>query len=259
MFNSLQQREIFHLEFLRWFSRKAKAKYYALKGGVNMRFFFSSLRYSEDMDIDVSDLGVEVLQEVVLGILLTQAFRRIFESHGIENIIAPDITKAKQTEITQRFKIHLITFAGEDLFTKIEFSRRGLKKGIIVQSVSDHILRSYKLTPLLIPHYNIKSTIIQKIDAIASRSVTQARDIYDLYILNSQFVGTEITESEIIEKDKFKKAYNNLFAVTFEQFRDSVISYLPPEEQIIYNKDSSWDEVRLKAANLIGEFRSEHA
>ena len=61
MFNSLQQREIFHLEFLRWFSRKVEAKYYALKGGVNMRFFFSSLRYSEDMDIDVSDLGVEVL------------------------------------------------------------------------------------------------------------------------------------------------------------------------------------------------------
>ena len=50
-----------------------------------------------------------------------------------------------------------------------------------------------------------------------------------------------------------------MFAVTFEQFRDSVVSYLPPEEQIIYNKDSSWDEVRLKAANIIGEFRSEHA
>ena len=107
-------------------------------------------------------------------------------------------------------------------------------------------------------HYNIKSAIIQKIDAIASRSVVQARDIYDLYILNSQFTGTEITEFEVIEKDKLEKAYNNVFVVTFEQFRDSVVLYLSPEEQIIYSKDTSWDEVRLKAANLIGEFRREH-
>jgi len=258
MYNSLQQREIFHLEFLRWFGHKADAKYYALKGGVNMRFFFSSLRYSEDMDIDVSGLSIEVLQEMVLEILLAQSFSNIFKSYGINSVIAPDITKAKQTETTQRFKIHLITFAGEDLFTKIEFSRRGLKKGILVQSVSDQILRSYKLTPLLIPHYNIKSAIIQKIDAVASRSVVQARDIYDLYILNSQFTDTEITEFEIIEKDKLEKAYNNVFVVTFEQFRDSVVSYLSPEEQSIYAKDSSWDEIRLKAANLIGEFRREH-
>jgi len=88
--------------------------------------------------------------------------------------------------------------------------------------------------------------------------VVQARDIYDLYILNSQFTDTEITEFEIIEKDKLEKAYNNVFVVTFEQFRDSVVSYLSPEEQIIYAKDTSWDEVRLKAANLIGEFRREH-
>ena len=52
--------------------------------------------------------------------------------------------------------------------------------------------------------------------------------------------------------------YNNVFVVTFEQFRDSVVSYLSPEEQIIYAKDTSWDEVRLKAANMIREFRREY-
>ncbi|MCL5072514.1 MAG: nucleotidyl transferase AbiEii/AbiGii toxin family protein [Actinobacteria bacterium] len=223
-----------------------------------MRFFFNSLRYSEDMDIDVSGLSIAVFQNMVLEILLAQSFSSIFKPYGIDSIIAPDIIKAKQTETTQRFKVHLITFSGEELFTKIEFSRRGLKEGIVIQSVSDNILRSYKLIPLLIPHYNIKSTIIQKIGAIASRSVVQARDIYDLYILNSQFTDTEITEFEVIEKDKLEKAYNNVFEVTFEQFQDSVVSYLPPEEQIIYGKDSSWDEIRLKAVNLIGEFRREH-
>mgnify|MGYP001601104310 FL=1 len=49
VYNSLQLREIFHLEFLRWLGRKVKPDYYAIKGGTNLRFFFQSFRYSEDM------------------------------------------------------------------------------------------------------------------------------------------------------------------------------------------------------------------
>ncbi|GEM_PF-6279915 len=43
VYNSLQLREVFHLEFLRWFGGKMKAKYYAVKGGANLRFFFKNL------------------------------------------------------------------------------------------------------------------------------------------------------------------------------------------------------------------------
>jgi len=257
MFNTLQQREIFHLEFLRWFSQKIEARYYTIKGGANLRFFFNSVRYSEDMDVDISDVAVDVLQDTVLIILNSQSFKNIFKYYSIENIIAPDIEKAKQTETTQRFKIHLITSAGENLYTKVEFSRRGIKKGVIVQSVSDRVLRPYKLAPLILPHYNIRATIVQKINAIASRSVTQARDIYDLFILNSQYTDSDKGEAEITDREKLRMAYDNLFAVNFEQFRDSVVSYLPPEEQVIYNNEPSWDEVRLKAAGLIGEFSNE--
>ena len=259
MYNSLKQREVFHIEFLRWFSRKLRADYYALKGGVNMRFFYSSTRYSEDIDIDVSNISIDALQNIVLKILLTQSFKYSFKPYGVGDIIAPDMTKAKQTETTQRFKIHIITLAGEDLFTKIEFSRRGMNKGVVIGSVSDSILRFYKLIPLLIPHYNIQSTIMQKISAIASRPVVQARDIFDLYILNSQYIDTEKAEFEIIKKDKLEKAYSSIFTVTFGQFRDSVVPYLPQEEQSTYNTDPSWDEIRLKAANLIEGFGRKYA
>ena len=108
MYNSLQQREVFHIEFLRWFSHKFRADYYALKGGVNMRFFYSSTRYSEDIDIDISNIRVDTLQDIVLKILLTQSFSDSFKPYGIENIVAPDMAKAKQTETTQRFKIHIM-------------------------------------------------------------------------------------------------------------------------------------------------------
>jgi len=258
MYNSLQQREVFHLEFLRWFGRKADPKHYALKGGVNMRFFFGSIRYSEDMDLDVSEIRVDTLQDIVLKILLAQTFNDSLIPYGIESILIPDMTKAKQTETTQRFKIHLITFAGEDLFTKIEFSRRDMSEGIVVQSILDSVLRTYKLVPLITPHYDASSTTIQKIIAVASRSVIQARDIFDLYVLSSQYGRPEIYKSKILKKDKLDKAYENLFSVTFEQFRDSVVLFLPYEEQTIYGTTLFWDEIKLKVANLIEDLMSNY-
>ena len=254
MYNSLQQREVFHLELLRWFGHKANPKNYALKGGVNMRFFFSSLRYSEDMDLDVSDIRLEILQDIVLKILQAQNFNDSLRPYGIERIITPDMVKAKQTEITQRFKIHLITFSGEDLFTKIEFSRRGMSEGILVQPISDSILRTYKLMPLIIPHYDALSAVIQKIIAVAARPVIQARDIFDLYVLSSQYEDSELNKSKILNKDKLDKAYENLFTVSFEQFRDSVVLFLPSDEQAIYGTSLFWDEVKLKVANMIETF-----
>ena len=44
IYTPLKMREVFHLEFLRYFARKLEADHYVLKGGVNLRFFFKSIR-----------------------------------------------------------------------------------------------------------------------------------------------------------------------------------------------------------------------
>ena len=143
IYNPLQIREVFHLEFLRWFARKLEADRYALKGGVNLRLFFKSFRYSEDMDIDIAGVRVEKVKKTVMETLATRGFTDSLKSFGIERIVAPDLAKAKQTETTQRFKIHLLTASGEDLFTKIEFSRRGIKANPVVELASSAVLRAY--------------------------------------------------------------------------------------------------------------------
>lgn len=234
---------------------------YALKGGVNLRFFFNSFRYSEDMDLDISGIKVAILKDVVMKILQTPSFKDILRPFGIERIIPPDISKAKQTETTQRFKIHLITVNTEDLFTKVEFSRRGFKGKAIIQSVSDVILRTYKISPLLVPHYEIQTSVMQKIEALATRKTIQARDIFDLYVLTSQY-GNEVKKIErikLLDVNKLKSAYNNIFEISFEQFRDTVLSYLSPEDQTAYNTVDSWDEVKLKVSNFIDKLRKGYA
>ncbi|MBI4651900.1 hypothetical protein HY745_11600 [Candidatus Desantisbacteria bacterium] len=74
---------------------------------------------------------------------------------------------------------------------------------------------------LLVSHYDIQSAITQKIEALAGRAVVQARDIFDLYILSSQ-----TSDFKNIEENKLKIAQKNIFRINFEEFRDSVVSYL---------------------------------
>ena len=252
--SALQIRELFHLEFLRWFSRRIRPEFYALKGGTKLRFFFQSFRYSDDMDIDVQRVPIGTLQRVVLDTLGARPFAENLRGFGIQRIVVPDMLKAKQTQTTQRYKIHLITIAGEDLFTKIEFSHRGFKGDILVQAVRDPILRAYKLAPLLVSHYDITAAITQKIDALATRTVIQARDIFDLFVLSPQVESSKISKIRP-EAEKLKKAHQNIFAIEFEQFRDTVLAYLAPEDQAVYASAAVWDEVKLKTANFLEEFQ----
>jgi len=254
MYDSLQMREVFHLEFLRWLARKVKAEHYALKGGANLRFFFNSFRYSEDMDLDVSSVRVDTLKDIVMQILDNRSFQDMLRPFGIERIAPPDMAKAKQTDTTQRFKVHLITIAGDSLFTKVEFSRMGSSAGkTIVQPVSDAILRLYKLSPLLAPHYDRESAVIQKITALSDRAVLQARDVFDLYALSSQHKPVKTGGTEI-DNERLAKAREGILEISFEQFRDAVVSYLSIEDQAVYASPSSWDEIKLKALSFIDEY-----
>ncbi|MBU1121439.1 MAG: nucleotidyl transferase AbiEii/AbiGii toxin family protein [Candidatus Omnitrophota bacterium] len=255
IYTSLQLREVFHLELLRCFGRKIKPEYYSLKGGVNLRFFFNSFRYSEDMDLDIQAVRVEVVCKTVMDILESVLFKNSLIPFGVKEIIPPDIVKAKQTQTTQRFKVHLISPANEDFFTKIEFSRRGFKGKVVNQVVQNSILRLYKSPPLVVPHYDILSAIAQKINALSARTVIQARDIFDLYILMPQY---KISKKDKLNLDEIKlnTAHENIFEVSVEQFRDTVLAYLSIEDQKVYNADLVWDEIKLKVAGFIEELRN---
>ena len=254
LYNNLQLREVFHLEFLRWLGRKIRPNCYAIKGGANLRFFFKSFRYSEDVDLDVRDIKRDVLKEAVMHILNATSFHDNLRPFGVERIIPPDITKAKQTETTQRFKAHIMTYAGEDLFSKIEFSRRGFTGEVTVQPIDDMILRTYGLAPLVIPHYGVGGAILQKIHALSTRTIVQPRDIFDLYILSPQYDPTKTKEIRL-ENVTIAKVCQNILEVEFIQFRDTVISYLSHEDRAMYNSEAVWDELKLKVSSFIEGFR----
>ncbi len=256
-YEALQLREIFHLEFLRRLGRKVPAASFAVKGGANLRFFFGSIRYSEDIDLDVSGVGVAVLKDTVMKILEAAAFGEALRPYGIERLGIPDMMKAKQTETTQRFKVHLLTAAGEDLFSKVEFSRREFSGRAETGFVSEAVLRGYQMPPLLAPHYDLDSAVAQKIEALATRSETQARDIFDLHLLSGRHTGGG--ESGPGAKGLLRKASERVFEVDFAVFRDTVLAYLAPEDRPAYDSAGVWDELKLKVARFLEERGGAHA
>ena len=124
MLSDTRIREVFHFCFLERLLKLSDPSIYILKGGVNLRFFFNSPRYSEDMDIDVLAGSVATLKKNGYKILQDAAFKRSLRLFDIEDIEINDPNKAKQTTTTQRFRFSLITPAGHRLPTKVEFSRR---------------------------------------------------------------------------------------------------------------------------------------
>ena len=74
MWSDHQVIEVFHLIFLRAFGGRVDKALFALKGGCNLRFFHKSIRYSEDMDLDVQTMSVETLKSNVERILGAESF-----------------------------------------------------------------------------------------------------------------------------------------------------------------------------------------
>jgi hypothetical protein len=124
MLNDRQAIEVFHLLFLRAFGARVDKTLFALKGGCNLRFFLKSIRYSEDMDLDIHTMAVGTLQNNVNRLLDTPAFAQALRAQGLELVRT---AQPKQTGTTQRWKLGLrIRESGTEIPTKIEFSRRGL-------------------------------------------------------------------------------------------------------------------------------------
>src|SRR5260370_1997974 len=170
--------EKFHLLFLTQLGTRVDKKLYALKGGCNLRLFFKSIRYSEDIDFDVHTISRQTLKKNVNQMFDSSGCRQILRSAKME---IARLSEPKQTDTTQRWKIHLqIEGPAPKLPTRIEFSRRRFDTGVLFEPVDPEIVRIHDLRPVLASHYGLEAALAQKIEALTSRAQTQARDVFDL-------------------------------------------------------------------------------
>ena len=246
MFSDTQIREVFHFCFLDRLLKLSDPGLYILKGGVNLRFFFNSPRYSEDMDIDVLAGSVETLKKNGYKILQDAAFKRSLRSFDIADIEINDPARAKQTGTTQRFRCGLITPAGHRLPTKIEFSRR--KDGGNAESetalVDAEIARAYRKLSYRCPHYTGGAAIIQKLRALAGRPVTQARDVFDLAILFRGGHSASRPWSHLFAKEEYARAIDCLMGLDWQDYEGQVVEFLDTESKAEYGDRRAWNSLQ---------------
>jgi predicted nucleotidyltransferase component of viral defense system len=242
----IQTVEKFHLLFLTQLGTRIDKKLYALKGGCNLRFFWKSIRYSQDIDFDVHSIGRETLRKNINQILNAPGFKRILRITKIE---LGHVSQPKQTDTTQRWKIHIRTDdSAVDLPTKIEFSRRKFDEGVVFEGVDPEVIRIHDLRPILANHYGLEAAVAQKIDAAAGRSQTQARDVFDLALL-SERAGPALKTR--VDKKKTIMACDNVTSVSFDQFKSQVVAYLLPEYQEHYGAPEIWERLQENVIKIL--------
>jgi predicted nucleotidyltransferase component of viral defense system len=243
--------EVFHLLFLRAFGARVDKALFALKGGCNLRFFHKSIRYSEDMDLDIRAMSVGTLRNNVDRVLNAPAFAQTLRTQQIE---INQVTSSKQTETTQRWKLGLLVGGITTLPTKIEFSRRALDEGLNVAPVDPVLIRNYRLYPVLVQHYNASTAFWQKVLALALRSQTQARDVFDLkHLLDSAGAPGEPPPSV---RAKLARAIDNAMSIDYDAFAGQVVAYLEPDYHDHYRRRQTWESLQEEVVNALQALRS---
>lgn len=241
--------ELFHLLFLDQFGRKIDKSHYALKGGCNLRFFLKSIRYSQDMVLDIHTVRKETLSNTVSRILESTPFSLILRSKNME---LAHVSAPKQTQTTQRWKIQLnVKDHPMPINTKIEFSRRTAADISLFEQIDPLVINFYKLTPIYASHYSMQQALGQKIWALILRTETQARDVFDIVHLLD--MGIKIGKIPPEMQSRLREGEENALSIPYHAFKSQVISYLPLEYHNQYDDPAFWDKMVLQVCHSLNE------
>lgn len=239
--------EAFHLTCLRVLERRYDRAKYVVKGGVNIRAWFASRRYSEYMDIDAVGGTPHALETAFDKILAGRDMEMLLAGQGIR---IERITKPKQTDTTQRWKFELRAEGlATPLRTKVEFSWRDHGDDAYrLEPIHEDVARLYAIPRPSANHYVAGSAIRQKIRALAKRREPQARDVWDLEHLFRQPgsdpgpLGEELRALLPIAQDR-------VFSLDERAYRAQVVAFLAPEDQDFYGTADAWETIQLTVSS----------
>jgi hypothetical protein len=242
--------EFLHLAFLQVLSANLDPARYVLKGGANLRLFYGSPRRSQDIDLDVVGEAGWSIEQRVDQALAARAFQDFLRLAGI-SMTTP--TKSRQTATTRRWKFS-VQGPGGFLHTKIEFSARGrIDPERSLEVLSPTVGRDVGLRAIRVQRYLPPAAIRQKITALAERSQTEPRDVFDLDLLFGRYPNA--IERGAVDPEIVMGAIESMFAIDYAAYDELVVAYLEDEFLEIYRRPEVWDEMVLKVTGALEALR----
>lgn len=229
-------------------AKRLEPSRYVLKGGANLRYFFNSLRYSEDIDLDLIRPLPGDLEGKVNGILSSVPLALLLRLGGIE---VAEFTTPKQTDTTRRWKVSIAVGGPEPMRTKIEFSGREGDGGYSLAPLPAEIVAPYALPAPSVQHYGVETATAQKVEALVGRSQTQARDVFDLDLL----LRLRPLPPGELDAALLTEAAERALELPFDAYRDQVLPFLEPDALELYEGKEAWDRMQTFVGERLEEAR----
>lgn len=231
--------ERFHMALLQVMPQHLPTADYVVKGGANLRLFMESVRRSEGIDLDYVGAKQWALRERMDKVLTSPALESLLAVHRMR---IESVNPSKTTDTTGRWKLQL-SGPGVHVNSKIEFSTRANRPLFEVSPVSLRLAAAAGMRPALACHYVPLGAAEQKVAALALRSLTQARDIFDLDFLVTRY-PTDTKAAQLAE-DLILAARRQLFQVSYADYRELVVPFLDPDFVTMFASEADWDRMVL--------------
>lgn len=263
MISGIEAREAVHVLLLSELQGVKDARAVVLKGGVNLRLFHGSPRYSEDMDLDGEPDARLAIRSTIRGIFEDRAFARSLTRVGLRGV-DPKEGPDKDTESTFRFKFHVLAPGGQSYGTKVEVSFRDRNEADAYELAEPDPSRTRKYLPpdesLMVQRYGRDAAIRQKIEALAGRTRIEARDIFDIHLLLG---GEDLSDArlvrflgETIDSDTLELAHERGLELEYPEYESFVVRFLEDDVRQAYRSRDRWNVLRLKTASLVEAVRA---
>jgi hypothetical protein len=107
--------------------------------------------------------------------------------------------------------------------------------------------------PLLLPSYTRPAAIRQKLNALASRTHVQARDVFDLFVLGHGTVDGIDTGflRRWLDDVTLRSARSRALEISHAEYSDTVLAYLDPVQREQLQDEEHWMRRQLFVCDLI--------
>ena len=119
----------------------------------------------------------------------------------------------------------------------------------MLEPVDAELVRTYELYPLLAQHYSREAAFRQKIGALSRRTVTQARDVFDLKQLLDNGAGRESLPAEIAAE--IPRAIENATTMGFDEFSGQIRAFLAADYQEYYGSRKVWETLQHEVVGAL--------
>ncbi|MDP9281328.1 MAG: nucleotidyl transferase AbiEii/AbiGii toxin family protein [Chloroflexota bacterium] len=241
--------ELFHLAYCQVAAARLPLDEFAMKGGGNLRFFLRSARRSADLELDYLGRKFARFGERMDEVLMSRQLSELLRLRDIE--LRFEGHRAKDTETVKRWKFQLARPGMETASSKIEFSNRASTAVPVLEQMDTELARRLGGVAARIKHYLPPDAIEQKIRALAERSATEPRDVFDLDHLFRQY--PEALAQSRPDSKRTLAAKDRAIDIPYDDYERLVVEYLEEDFVELYGTEQAWTDMVLRVVERLEE------